>query len=396
MQAKHESPALSHPRQLASGARQLASGFWQLASGFWQLPLAPPRPPAPWRLAVGSAATTPGAGCMAAVRATAMAAVLVAVLVVPSAASAQTPAEVLGATANTPDLPHYEASSAPATAEARANLLLTSALRQSVWGPAVACRVRQSISILDRRLFGVGQYAHGGGNGWGKLKLSIRMPAGDQVNALQQISDGRVLYTTRHVGTEVERSRVNIERVREYLGTITQPDLDDPLVALHLATGGQPELLRTLCQQYHWYSVSAGKLGEIDVWWLRGRRTDEPPALRGQAEIDLQLAASDPAGLIPLHAQIALGRSQPLPLWLYRVEQSREAIWAGGGPNGPLVSTIEFFQPQIVTQMPEEMFEDWEAKTSVDPIVDETRKYLPPPRATSSLQRPPDFATPTP
>ncbi|MFO1066773.1 MAG: hypothetical protein U0892_23180 [Pirellulales bacterium] len=266
-----------------------------------------------------------------------------------------------------------------------ANQLLTRALRESVWGPAVACRVRQSISLVDRKLFGVGQYAHGGGSAWGKMKLSIRIPAGDQVNTLQQISDGRVLYTTRHIGDQSLRTRVNIERVREQLGTITRADFQDPMVSLYLAIGGQPELLRTLCQQYHWYWVRPGKLGDVDVWWLRGRRAgkeagkDAAP-LKGQTELDLLLTGNDPVKVLPEHVQIAIGNSAPLPYWLYRVEQTREHTAAGGEDSGALMVTLEFMQPQIVTHLPEELFEDTEAKSSVDPIVDETKRYLPPPR----------------
>lgn len=298
-----------------------------------------------------------------------------------------------------------------------ARLLMERALLSGVWGPPVHCRIRQEITLLDRRLHGVGLYARGR-SGFGEMKMTLKIVAADQLNVLHQVSDGRMLHTlniqtplnpseSAHSASARDGSaspdaaqaqegtkegwRVDLGRVREYLGRFSEQDRIDPLVALHLSIGGQNEKLRTLIQQYKWVTVQPGKLaqpgnlGEIDVWWLRGERTSEAGALRGLAEIDSALAGADSAGLAPDHAKIAIGRSPPLQFWLYHVEESRRAKTEGEGPKGySLVSKIDYYQP-IIQDMPPAMFSDPEAyASSVERIVDETRRYLPPTRTSDS------------
>ncbi|MGN6546560.1 MAG: hypothetical protein ACTHK7_16010 [Aureliella sp.] len=292
-----------------------------------------------------------------------------------------------------------------------ARLLMERALLSGVWGPPVHCRIRQEITLLDRRLHGVGLYARGR-SGFGEMKMTLKVVAADHLNVLHQVSDGRMLHTlqiqtplnsARQASaangeaagpgsveprqSTTEGWRVDLGRVREYLVSFTEQDRVDPQVALHLAIGGQNEKLRALCQQYKWVTVQPGKLtqpgnlGEIDVWWLRGERATEPGPLRGLAEIDASLAGADSAGLAPDHAKIAIGRTPPLQFWLYHVEESRRERTDGQGPKGySLVSKIDYYQP-IIQEMPPAMFSDSEAyASSVERIVDETRRYLPPTR----------------
>jgi hypothetical protein len=248
------------------------------------------------------------------------------------------------------------------------------ALRQAVWGPAMTCKIRQRLTLLDNQLVGVGKYAHAG-QGSGKLKMHVRLVAGDQINTLVQVSDGILVNSTQHIGDVAQRSRIDLNRIREYLGPITTASLEDPVIAMYLAVGGQAELLRKLAQQYKWTHVQSGKLGEIDVWWLSGEVATEPPAVRAFAEVDQLLFVPNNSGLLPAKVRIALGRGEPYPLWLYQVEQAREDSLMGIKSKSRLSMLLEFTEPLLVEQLPAELFH---TQSSNETIVEETRRYLPP------------------
>ena len=175
----------------------------------------------------------------------------------------------------------------PATPSAHetGTLLMHNALRRAVWGPSVTCKIRQRTSLFDKQLVTFGTYAHAG-QGSGQLKMHVRLATDERINTLIQVSDGRVMYSTQHIGDVSVRSRVDLYRIREYLGPIDTASLEDPVIAMYLAVGGQAELLRKLVQQYKWTHVRAGKLDEIDVWWLSGELATEQPAVRALAKVD--------------------------------------------------------------------------------------------------------------
>lgn len=286
--------------------------------------------------------------------------------------------------------PNTSAATRQLSQSEEAQILMERALLSGVWGPPVHCFVAQEINVLGRIVRGSGLYARGR-SGFGEMKLSLKIVAGDHLNILDEVSDGRMLHISQTIDGTRECRRIDLDRVREYLGRFTEQDRTDPLVALHLAIGGQNEKLRALCQQYKWVSVQPGKfsqpgkMGEIDVWWLRGERASEPVPLHGLTEMDNMLASADGAGLAPDHARIAIGRTPPLQYWLYHVEESRRAKTDGPSPGYSLVAKIDYYQP-VIREMPETMFDyDPEAyAASVERMVDETRKYTPPSRQPAS------------
>lgn len=273
--------------------------------------------------------------------------------------------------------------------EEQANRVMRSALLSAVWGPPVRCLVSQEIHLFDRRLFGAGEYARGN-SGVGEMKLVLKIAAGDHLNCLKQISDGRTLRVLQTIDDKVEGSHVDLVRVREYLSGFNEQDRSDPLVALHLAIGGQNEKLRALCQQYKWLSIKPGKfsqpgrMGEIDVWWLHGERNCEAAAIRGTAKIDAMMAAADDAGMAPDHATVAIGRASPLQFWLYHVEEVRHPKIGQPVPGYALTAKMDYYQP-VICEMPPNMFDAEDYASSAGTDVDETQKYQPPPRS-SALQ----------
>ncbi len=264
----------------------------------------------------------------------------------------------------------------PATPAANetGTLLVHNALRQAVWGPPMSCKIRQRTTLFDKQLVSYGSYAHAG-QGTGQLKMHVRLATEKRINTLLEVSDGRVMYSTQHIGETVQRSRVDLNRIREYLGPITTASLEDPVIAMYLAVGGQAELLRKLAQQYRWTHVQAGQLGNVDVWLLTGELATEPAALRAAAEIDQLLLHPSNSKLLPTKVQIALGKGNPFPLWLYQVGQAREVCLDGTKSNTRLSMFLEFTEPELLKNAPPELFQ---SDTSEETIVEETRRYLPP------------------
>ena len=213
------------------------------------------------------------------------------------------------------------------------------------------------------------------GQGSGQLKMHVRLATEKRINTLLQVSDGRVMYSTQHIGNTVQRSRVDLYRIREYLGPISTASLEDPIIAMYLAVGGQAELLRNLSQQYRWTHVQAGQLGDVEVWLLSGELATEPPAIRASAEVDQLLFGPHNSNLLPTKVRIALGKGDPFPLWLYQIEQAREECLVGIKSNTRLSMLLEFTEPSEPQNVTPEMFQ---SEASEETIVEETRRYLPP------------------
>ncbi len=265
-----------------------------------------------------------------------------------------------------------------------ATVILQQAIIQSVWGPPAHCVVRQSVHVFGKELTGVGEYVRGG-QGSGKLKFNLRMPAGDQLNTLLQVSDGQRLLSIEAIGERQRRSEVDLGKVRPRL-ILTSQSLRDPIIAMYLAIGGQAETLRKVYQQYHWETVREGKLGETDVWWLGGRIPPSPRSVRSQAQVDNQLFAENNSGLLPTSIEIAIGKSDTgLPFWLYQVEQGRTSAERSPIDRGVKLRIVtEWASPTPLenSQLEQALFEP---PSSNEPLFDETERYLPPPAAVASV-----------
>lgn len=264
-----------------------------------------------------------------------------------------------------------------------ATQILQQSILQSVWGPPAYCVVRQSVTLFGKQLNGVGKYVRGG-QGSGKLKFDLRMPAGDQINTLLQVSDGQRLLSIEAIGDVRRRTEVDLGKVRPRL-VLTNESLRDPVVAMYLAIGGQAETLRKIYQKYEWVSVREGKLGDIPVWWLGGRVPPNPANVRSVAEVDNMMFAENNSGLLPTRIEIAIGKSDaPLPFWLYQMEQGRASDELSPLARSEKMRIVtEWATPIVLTadQMPASLFEP---PPSNEPLFDETDRYLPPATAVAA------------
>lgn len=259
-----------------------------------------------------------------------------------------------------------------------ASRILQKAILQSVGGPPAYCIVRQKVHMFDKQLSGIGDYVRGG-NWSGKLKFNLRMPAGDQLNTLLQVSDGQRLVAIEAFGELRRRTEVDLGKIRPRL-ILTNDSLQDPIIAMYLAIGGQAETLRMLYQQYAWTSVRDGQIGDAEVWWLTGKVPPQPTHIRSRAAIDDQLFADNNSGLLPTQVEIAIGKAHAaVPFWLYQVEQRREADdLSAVGRSAELTVFTEWASPSLLTaeQIPANLFD---LPSSYEQLFDETEKYLPPP-----------------
>jgi len=251
------------------------------------------------------------------------------------------------------------------------------AILQSVWGPPMHCVVRQSIHAFGKQLSGVGDYVRGG-QGSGKLKYTLRMPAGDQLNTLLQVSDGQRMLTIEAIGPVQRRTEVDLGKVRQPL-IVTNESLRDPVLAMYLAIGGQAEMLRKLYQQYQWQSVREGQLGDIEVWWLNGSLAAEPKAVRSAAAMDECLLQHNNSGLLPTRIEVAIGKPDTaMPFWLYQVEQGLPAEDTGPFTGGSQLRILtEWATPTQLKpeQIPASLYE---LPSSNEQLFDQTEQYLPP------------------
>ncbi len=266
------------------------------------------------------------------------------------------------------------ASPSPQEISAR---ILQKSIWQSVWGPPAYCVVRQSVEMFDKQLSGVGDYVRGG-QGGGKLKYSLRMPAGDQINTLLQVSDGQRMLSIEAIGETRRRSEVDLDKVHDRL-PLTNAYLHDPVIAMYLAIGGQAELLRKIYQQYEWIAVRDGKLGDVEVWWLSGKVPPQPVSVRSVAPVDNMLFADNNSALLPTRVEVAIGKADAaVPYWLYQVEQGRSAAELSPiARSCKLRIVTEWATPTLLSpeQLPPSIFE---LPSSNEQLFDESEKYLPP------------------
>ena len=278
------------------------------------------------------------------------------------------------------------ASTSVRTPQEIATQILHLALHESVWGPAAFCSVRQSIELDQQRVSGFGKFVRAG-EGSGKLKLSVQMPAGDVMNTVLQVSDGQRLHTVEDIGGKRRRSIVDLDKIRRRL-IINNQSLHDPRIAMYLAIGGQAESLRRLSQRYEFFHIRSGTVGETPVWILTGRLAKTPPLIRAEALSDATLFSPNQSALLPTEVQVSIGKAEEggsFPYWLYAVRQERspEAV-SDSNHRSRMLLVTEWSDPKPLVEIPERDF--FYLASNNDPIEDETKAYLPPAVNLASLQ----------
>lgn len=253
--------------------------------------------------------------------------------------------------------------------------ILHRTLLESVWGPPTMCDVRQSIQIVDKKRSSFGKYVRSG-KGLGRMRMTLQVPAADQMNSLLQVSDGELLTTFESIGTHAMMTQIDLGKVRERL-SITNETLQDPVVAMYLAIGGQAEVLRKICQKYDWTKVTEAQLGDQKVWWIRGISTADPVGPVAKATVDIRLFDQVAPMAIWPNVKLAIGHvDSKHPFWLYQLE-----TWSDGDADGRGKAYVMTEWDAPVQLKPQQLTQDlFQLSTdkSVSEVRDETKLYLPP------------------
>ena len=255
------------------------------------------------------------------------------------------------------------------------NLLVLNAIRQSVWGPPLACKVYQRSVAYDQQVITSGEYK-ASGLGTGQFRYSATVSSGETTIDRIEVSDGRLMFT--QLGQDEPPRRVNLDQVRQQVGNAIHQAGERPEVNFYLAVGGQPELLRNLYHRYFWYKAVTRQIHGVDVWQLVGRLRTDPPKLAGNTYLDGQNMAPVPAGSsYPTEVQLTLGRSATAPYFPFMVEYFRRTKRADGQPDSierlsvlehtELTTTVNIVDKDFVFKIPD----------SVDKIEDDTELYKP-------------------
>ena len=292
-------------------------------------------------------------------------------------------------TPNRPNLPTFTpastgttniASAGPALAEATVvtidpNQLVLNAIHQSVWGPALACKLYQRSQAFDQQVIVSGEYKSSG-IGTGQFRYNARVSAGETTFDMVQVSDGRLMFT--QIGLDEPPRRVNLDSVRQALGNAIHHASERPDVNFYLAVGGHPELLRSLYHRYFWYKAIARSINGVEVWQLEGRVRTDPPKFAGNTPFDIcSMAKPQPGSSLPTEVRLTLGRSAAAAYFPYMVEYFQRIKNVDGRPDTTeLRSVLEHLElTHSVTIVDKDFI--YKVQDGVKSIEDETKDYLP-------------------
>ena len=147
--------------------------------------------------------------------------------------------------------------------------LLQLVLRQLVCGAAFDAKVREIVWTTGREVIGVGTYEQAG-ESTGRFNLQLTMHDGKGKHRLQQISDGRLVWTRSEISEAVKLTRVEIGKLP---GWEPGPANQQPIPPC-LRVGAWAEMLSSLQRDYE-LSVKTASLKQKPVFVISGELRDE-------------------------------------------------------------------------------------------------------------------------
>ena len=226
--------------------------------------------------------------------------------------------------------------------DARQSLMQAAATRLAET-PSVVARVRHRMDLFGHQLVGSGNYLQQGRGAEILFRLELKIQTSDRSTSLEQVCDGRFLWIRRDWSDQATLGRIDLQRVRTAHTGAGRIDLYDAL-----ALGGLPNVLRQLNLAFQFEPPLAGRLGDVEIWVVRGNWRAERLAQLLPARKDALLAGdsnlADLPPQIPRSVTVLLGKQNLFP---YRIEyfhgSEEEEASAGRLANRPLL-TVEFFE----------------------------------------------------
>ena len=156
-----------------------------------------------------------------------------------------------------------EAHSQPAPSNSSGRRAIEAAMERLIRGPAYDARLRQTMWSNGRELIAVGSWLCGGG-ATGRYRLNVTIHDGAAKHSMTQISDGRLAWTRRQIGSEIQLRRVDLSRLDDWVspaggagngdsaanGQTWVTAQDDPGSRPSRRVGGVVEMLQDILDQY--------------------------------------------------------------------------------------------------------------------------------------------------
>ena len=310
----------------------------------------------------------------------------------------QTPIEAAPAVSLPPLV--AQSASAPGSPPSEGQQLVRDALESLLRQPGVEARIRQRVEILNQRLVGAGTYLQLQGPGQPLLcRLELKLQLGNSASSVQQVCDGRFLWTRRDLSGSQVLSRVDLRQIDEALAqSATVQGSGGPAPqwnAARLARGGLPALLQSLEDHFDFgppradsirFPVASGdsdagpQLEVQPVWIVEGRWKPKRvlqwlPEQREAIERGESPRLESLPGHLPHRVELVLGRETFIPLFPYRIEYQTLVKDSEGdltGTSTPML-TMELFEVNARADLQPHFFEYHPGDQAV---VDETAQFL--------------------
>ncbi len=211
---------------------------------------------------------------------------------------------------------------------------------------SISAEISYRVDLFGRQFVGKGYYCEERSGPHPLVRFELKMPTGDSMSSLQQVSDGKFLWISRVVMGKASLAHVDLQRLEKALGKLPRAGQggasSQPLAASHpekiidlgqtISLGGMPGLLRSLRASFDFESAESEILYSTPVWKLRGCwRTSKLAALlpdqkeaisKGRGAVDLTRLPRH----VPDHIHLWLGKDDLLP---YRIEYRRAQKGSG-------------------------------------------------------------------
>jgi hypothetical protein len=235
-----------------------------------------------------------------------------------------------------------------------ADALLRQSVAQLGAAGAIEAKLRQKVNLFDRELIGAGQYAQLGAGVTARLRLEMRIGAGESATELLQICDGETLWTFNAADGKRSLRRVDLDRIQaaleqqQKIGEAVQSTAGQgragqgggngrsadrervargtPIQSQSFGIGGLPWMLDGLRLNCNFTHVAPMQIGELQVLALHGSwrkekvlrllADDEKQRVSGGGEIDPDKLPAHLADQIVVY----LGRDDLFP---YRIDYLR-------------------------------------------------------------------------
>ena len=254
--------------------------------------------------------------------------------------------------------------------------LIEKAARAAAQHRSIRAGIRQHVYLFGQRLVAGGSYLQGSGP-QRPLRMEMRLRLQRQQGSVQQVYDGRWMWTYRQLGEESRLERVDFQQVRSAAlrGRVNADPLDS------LAAGGVPRLLQTLAENFRFDDARPTTIGTVATWTIHGRwRPEKLAALLGD---DVKPSAGEGEAIdpdllpprMPDHVVVTLDRKHLFP---YRIEFRRHhSGWfeklIAAPPQFDELATIEWFDVRLNEPIDPRVF-------TYDPgdhkVIDATAAYL--------------------